>query len=243
MELANPQTFNRYSYVGNDPINQVDPLGLASKTCGGNGTPCTQADDYETVNAATLDQKTFNAAWIRYRFEQASQGYINDTWDYTTSMYAASVPVQPGTTVDGTTAGEPIPPPDYRGRIQAQGKNPPVEKSVKWEGYEEAGEGPPDRHDGLAMLNRLWRSLTTSEKKDRLEALQKAAKWIMNAPPEGYPAEGKSKSFQNRNPRDPQARIDIEIRAGHAFGDRDKMPRVTKREPDGLGADGYDDVP
>ena len=42
MELANPQTFNRYSYVNNDPVNQIDPQGLASKTCGGNnGTPCT----------------------------------------------------------------------------------------------------------------------------------------------------------------------------------------------------------
>jgi RHS repeat-associated protein len=28
MEVANPQTFNRYAYVQNDPVNFVDPLGL-----------------------------------------------------------------------------------------------------------------------------------------------------------------------------------------------------------------------
>ncbi|MGH9916010.1 MAG: hypothetical protein ACRD63_12070, partial [Pyrinomonadaceae bacterium] len=26
-DLLNPQSFNRYAYVGNDPINRVDPLG------------------------------------------------------------------------------------------------------------------------------------------------------------------------------------------------------------------------
>jgi RHS repeat-associated protein len=29
MSIASPQSFNRYSYVENDPVNQVDPLGLA----------------------------------------------------------------------------------------------------------------------------------------------------------------------------------------------------------------------
>ena len=28
MSVASPQTFNRYSYVNNDPVNQVDPSGL-----------------------------------------------------------------------------------------------------------------------------------------------------------------------------------------------------------------------
>lgn len=28
MTVANPQSFNRYSYVGNDPVNSIDPSGL-----------------------------------------------------------------------------------------------------------------------------------------------------------------------------------------------------------------------
>lgn len=35
MRLTNPQSFNRYSYVGNDPVNLIDPSGLdATPDCG-----------------------------------------------------------------------------------------------------------------------------------------------------------------------------------------------------------------
>ncbi len=38
VDLANPQSWNRYAYVGNNPMNYVDPLGLTDcpqgKTCG-----------------------------------------------------------------------------------------------------------------------------------------------------------------------------------------------------------------
>jgi RHS repeat-associated protein len=34
ISVSNPQSFNRYSYVENDPINQVDPTGLERKICG-----------------------------------------------------------------------------------------------------------------------------------------------------------------------------------------------------------------
>lgn len=43
MNLGNPQSFNRYSYVGNDPVNFVDPSGLMCEAiysfsqCGGGG--------------------------------------------------------------------------------------------------------------------------------------------------------------------------------------------------------------
>jgi RHS repeat-associated protein len=29
VDISNPQTWNRYAYVGNIPLNTVDPLGLA----------------------------------------------------------------------------------------------------------------------------------------------------------------------------------------------------------------------
>lgn len=49
--IKNPQTLNRYTYVLNSPYKFTDPLGLAP--CGvsgttGNGSPCTQADDWDT---------------------------------------------------------------------------------------------------------------------------------------------------------------------------------------------------
>jgi RHS repeat-associated protein len=33
VDLTNPQTWNRYAYVTNDPCDQVDPLGLFASTC------------------------------------------------------------------------------------------------------------------------------------------------------------------------------------------------------------------
>jgi len=41
---ANPQTWNRYAYVGNNPLGNVDPLGLdcttaSGESCGDSGTP------------------------------------------------------------------------------------------------------------------------------------------------------------------------------------------------------------
>src|SRR5216684_4178084 len=37
VSLANPQTWNRYAYVGNNPLNAVDPLGLFKGDALGNG--------------------------------------------------------------------------------------------------------------------------------------------------------------------------------------------------------------
>ena len=35
VDITNPQTWNRYAYVGNNPLSNIDPLGLACKAVGG----------------------------------------------------------------------------------------------------------------------------------------------------------------------------------------------------------------
>jgi RHS repeat-associated protein len=39
MSVSDPQSFNRYTYVNNDPVNLIDPLGLMSISSGGNYSP------------------------------------------------------------------------------------------------------------------------------------------------------------------------------------------------------------
>lgn len=46
VDPANPQTWNRYAYVGNNPLNATDPSGMT--TCDANGTNC---QDIVNVNA------------------------------------------------------------------------------------------------------------------------------------------------------------------------------------------------
>jgi uncharacterized protein RhaS with RHS repeats len=40
---AVPQSLNRYAYVGNDPVNATDPLGLLACTIDGVWAPCSMA--------------------------------------------------------------------------------------------------------------------------------------------------------------------------------------------------------
>lgn len=40
MRTSNPQSLNRYAYVGNDPVNSVDPTGLFTNCGQGNLPPC-----------------------------------------------------------------------------------------------------------------------------------------------------------------------------------------------------------
>jgi RHS repeat-associated protein len=40
VDVTNPQTWNRYAYVGNDPLSRIDPTGLAECTMDGADAPC-----------------------------------------------------------------------------------------------------------------------------------------------------------------------------------------------------------
>jgi len=108
-----------------------------------------------------------------------------------------------------------------RGKIEAQGKNPPVNKSRTW-----SQDYPPTRADGLFWLDQVWNSLTASEKRERLRAYEDAKRFIENAPAGGYGP--LSRTFQDPQRRDPHARIDVVIFTGSAFGDLLVRHRVVK---------------
>jgi hypothetical protein len=105
-----------------------------------------------------------------------------------------------------------------RGRIQAQGSNPPVQKSRAW-----SQENPPSKGNGLFLLDEVWNSLTPSQRRDRQRAYEDARQFIQNAPSGGYPAP-LSRTFQDPQRRDPTARIDIEIITGSAFTSTYPLP-------------------
>lgn len=100
----------------------------------------------------------------------------------------------------------------HRGRFQAQGERPPVEKSEPW-----AQSEPLLRSEGINLLNALWEQLTPTEKRERNEAFQKATQFVASTPEGGVngPYSNSWKGPANR--RDPDARIDLEVKAGIAF--------------------------
>ena len=64
VDPANPQSWNRYGYVNNSPLNSVDPLGLcdnkdpltSGQNCGGSSYPAVPGSDY--FNATQLAPPT-----------------------------------------------------------------------------------------------------------------------------------------------------------------------------------------
>ena len=70
VDITNPQTWNRYAYVGNNPLNTIDPLGL-DNDCGGPCTPqlfsygnCYATITYHSETApwgGTYDTPAFNS--------------------------------------------------------------------------------------------------------------------------------------------------------------------------------------
>lgn len=101
---------------------------------------------------------------------------------------------------------------EHRGRIQAQGTNPKVEKSSAWN-----SDKPVTAQEGLQHLDKVWNSLTKAEKKDRTEAYQCAKNFILNAQKAGGVSAQVEKKCQDKNRKDPSARIDIQVITGEAF--------------------------
>ena len=101
---------------------------------------------------------------------------------------------------------------EHRGRIQVQGSNPKVEKSESWD-----SSTPLTAREGVEKLDKLWNALNKAEQADRNEAYLCAKNFILNAKKNGGISTFTSKTCQNKNRKDPNARIDIEVIKGTAF--------------------------
>jgi RHS repeat-associated protein len=67
VRLANPQTWNRYAYVGNNPLIAVDPLGLAGE-CAGGGRVC----------PLMLHRESIAGSWGETSLEAEEIDYLNN---------------------------------------------------------------------------------------------------------------------------------------------------------------------
>lgn len=64
MEPASPQSFNRYTYVNNDPVNKVDPTGLMLSDIG----------VYQTDNAAVVWRLNWAMVTVLHRYMEGQTG-------------------------------------------------------------------------------------------------------------------------------------------------------------------------
>ncbi len=75
-DLSDPQSFNRYSYCENDPVNFVDPMGMFRQG------PCRSGYDYATGACRDTDGGGGGVNWLLWRFYFGSspQPSISDDW-------------------------------------------------------------------------------------------------------------------------------------------------------------------
>ena len=64
MDTGHPGYFNRYSYVQNDPINMIDPLGLCSTSADGGLTDCPPVQEIE--GGVVMQGAEFNGLQTNY---------------------------------------------------------------------------------------------------------------------------------------------------------------------------------
>lgn len=96
---------------------------------------------------------------------------------------------------------------ENRGRIQAQGND--LEKSSSWD-----TDAIVSKEDGILHVNNVDGQLTNAERRERINSLAKARRFINNCSVNGV--DTTIKSFPN-DIRNREIRIDVEVRAGFAF--------------------------
>jgi len=73
VDPSNPQTWNRYGYVGNDPLNSIDPLGLVDDCVGCNRSIA--GDTTYMINGMAVPEVAFNGYIL-------GQGGSGTTWAF-----------------------------------------------------------------------------------------------------------------------------------------------------------------
>jgi hypothetical protein len=102
---------------------------------------------------------------------------------------------------------------EFRGVIQVQGKDMREQKSWPW-----ARNTPVSAAEGIERLAELEARCTKDELKQRAGAFRRARRFIAQAAAQGgVTPEAQPASFQDPKRTIPDARVDIEIRAGRAF--------------------------
>jgi RHS repeat-associated protein len=123
MTIANPQSFNRYSYVGNDPVDMTDPSGLMTKE----GQPDPDAadpkneppgDPFETGRSITAE------AEARYNDDVAKMILANKEKDSETSGSDHAPPAEEEPEHGGDTGGDDGKAGDETDPAPQQQKNP-----------------------------------------------------------------------------------------------------------------------
>ena len=143
VDPSNPQTWNRYAYVGNNPLNSIDPLGLDfDNDCGGPCTPfsvssgnCTTYVSYHAVNApgGTYAYPDFTSFC---RGGGGGHRYIMTVfqWDdvHGTGPCKGDLPCALKKRLSGTAANNGKPPQTARQKCLSQAYNTPEGKAVQF---------------------------------------------------------------------------------------------------------------
>ena len=99
VDPSNPQTWNRYAYVNNNPLSNVDPTGLRDCLSGGGVVPCSYGP-YPDDPPAQDDDPTYDFSWLPL----SSRGpyYTVAEWDDIHGRACGVVPLRPCPANNGT---------------------------------------------------------------------------------------------------------------------------------------------